>query len=219
MSLLSAAALGVYRDLTAPGQRVAAAGSVAPAGAGPHSSPAEAVAAAGLDAGSLASFGQLLSAQIPSEALLAYTTLLAIFSAAGDGFVAGRWLLYGLSLPACAAVVASAYLVRRGYDLGQEQPGTSRPLAVIRHLPWFPITASVLAMAVYGLVVPGSALEVSLTGPAFAVTAGCLSVGGGLMMSLLAPWLGKGNTARPQVRAPDPDAGGPPDGSLSAPGP
>lgn len=235
MSLLSAGALGVYRDLTARSQRVVvssavarsgavgtrragtatglirrAAVRVAPGTAGPASAPTTtAPATAGVaapdeeaDGGSAASFGQLLVGQIPSEALLAYTTLLALFSGAGDGYVAGRWALYLLSLPACAAVVASAYFVKRGYVFADDDPNANSVTTLVRHLPWFPMAASVASMAVYGLTVPGCALQVSLTGPAFAIAAGCLAVAGGLMMSMLAPWLGRGNAAQPKPATP-----------------
>jgi hypothetical protein len=261
MSLLSAGALGVYRDLTATSERLVVGGSVASAGAvgtrrtgtatakgstrtrslarvpapspaldagaddgqpaasgtadpalappadpaAPADGPAVAAGAPSgdeVDAGSVASFGQLLTAQIPSEALLAYTTLLALFSAGGGGYVAGRWVLYALSLPACAVVVVSAYLVRRGYDFEDTPQATgSRGIRLPRHLPWFPMAASTASMAVYGLSVPGSALQASISGPAFAITSGCLAVGGGLMMSVLAPLLGKGNDARTRPAA------------------
>lgn len=62
-------------------------------------------------AGSVSGFGQLLVTQIPSEALIGYTTLLAVFSAGHGSYQAGRWALYAVSLPACAAVVISPYLV------------------------------------------------------------------------------------------------------------
>jgi hypothetical protein len=246
MSLLSAGALGVYRDLTARSQRVVVSSAVARSGAvgtrragtatglirraavrvapgavGPASAPtttapaSAGVAAPGVatsgaatsgdeeaDGGSAASFGQLLVGQIPSEALLAYTTLLALFSGAGDGYVAGRWALYLLSLPACAAVVASAYFVKRGYVFADDDPNANSVTTLVRHLPWFPMAASVASMAVYGLTVPGCALQVSLTGPAFAIAAGCLAVAGGLMMSMLAPWLGRGNAAQPKPATP-----------------
>lgn len=235
MSLLSAGALGVYRDLTARSQRVVVSSAVVRSGAvgprragtatglirkvvrtdtgaaGPASAPTTTTPAASgaapsgdeeSDGGSVASFGQLLVGQIPSEALLAYTTLLALFSGAGDGYVAGRWALYLLSLPACAAVVASAYFVKRGYVFADDDPNANGVTTLVRHLPWFPMAASVASMAVYGLTVPGCALQVSLTGPAFAIAAGCLAVAGGFMMSLLAPWLGRGNAAQPKPATP-----------------
>jgi hypothetical protein len=172
MSLLQAGKVGVCRDQAHPAQPIRLPGPIGtggPAGAG--------------------TFGQLVAAQIPSEALLAYISLLALFSATDGGYLAGRWVLYGLSLPICAAAVASSYFARRPVDAGAR---TS-----VRRLPWLPMSTSVCAMAVYGLSVPGSALEASMSGTGFAITAGCLSVGGGLMMSLFAPMLARGNAIRP----------------------
>jgi hypothetical protein len=235
MSLLSAGALGVYRDLTDRSQRLVVSSAVVRSGAvgmrragtatglirragalaGTSGVAGPGVAGPGVagpgvagpgdeesDGGSAVTFGQLLVGQIPSEALLAYTTLLALFSGAGQDYTAGRWVLYLLSLPACAAVVASAYFVKRGYVFADDDPNANSLTALVRHLPWFPMAASVAAMAVYGLTVPGCVLQVSLTGPAFAIAAGCLAVAGGFMMSLLAPWLGRGNAAQPKPATP-----------------
>lgn len=62
------------------------------------------------------------------------------------------------------------------------------------HLPYLAAIAAMLSMAVYGLTVPGSPLQ-SVTGTAFGLWAGCLAVGGGVLMSILAPLLGNGNAA------------------------
>jgi hypothetical protein len=51
-------------------------------------------------------------------------------------------------------------------------------------------------MAVYGLTVPGSPLQFDVSATAFAIYSGCLAVGGGVMMSIFAPFLGKGNAAK-----------------------
>lgn len=63
------------------------------------------------------------------------------------------------------------------------------------HLPYLPILAAVVAMAVYGLTVPGSPLQFVVSPTAFVITSGCLAVFGGRMMSIFAPFLGKGNAA------------------------
>jgi hypothetical protein len=183
MSLLSAGAVGVYRDLAGPRQPITSAARATPARATPAVE-------------SVASFGQLLVAQIPSEALLAYTTLLAIFSAGGGSYKVGRWILYGISLVVCAAVVLSSYLAKRDYGFRDDNPAGPKLTAVTRHLPLFPATTAVLSMAVYGLTVPGSALQLSMSATGFAITSGCLAVGGGVMMSIFAPLLGKGNNAQ-----------------------
>ena len=59
------------------------------------------------------------------------------------------------------------------------------------HLPYLPVPAAVLSMAVYGLTVPGSPLQFEVSGTGFAILSGCLAVGGGVMMSIFAPFLGK----------------------------
>lgn len=201
MSLLSIGAVAIYRDLAPRAARISAnAGINADASAGPHPGPATARTAGNgpgsvQDAGSVASFGQMLVAQIPSEALVAYTTLLAVFSIGAGGYQPGRWVLYALSLPACAAAVLCSYLAKRGYGFAHapvEAPGLR---ARIGHLPWLPMVTSVLAMAVYGLTVPGNALQHSMSATGFGITAGCLAVGGGLMMAGFAPFLAKGNGA------------------------
>lgn len=184
MSLLLAGTLGVCRDQADPAQPITLPTAGGPAGPG-----------------GAAMFGQLVAAQIPSEALLAYMSLLALFSAADDGYRAGRWVLYALSLPVCAAVVATSYLAHRPAAAVSATPGAS-----LRRLPWLPMCTSVCAMAVYGLSVPGSALQASMSGTGFAITAGCLSVGGGLLMSLFAPLLGRGNAVPPVSTAPAAEA-------------
>jgi hypothetical protein len=202
MSLLSIGAVGIYRDLAPRAARISAkAGAVADTSAGPHRGPATAGTTVGdgaggtQDAGSVASFAQMLVAQIPSEALVAYTTLLAVFAVGGGGYQPGRWILYGLSLPACAAAVICSYLAKRGYGFQDAPAGDPGPRALTAHLPWLPMRTSVLAMAVYGLNVPGNALQHSMSATGFGITAGCLAVGGGLMMAGFAPFLAKGNGA------------------------
>jgi hypothetical protein len=92
--------------------------------------------------------------------LLAYTTLLAVFSAATTGYQPGRWTLYGLSLVACAASVIGTYLTKRNYTFADVPADKSRQLRhQFRHLPWLPTVTAVAAMAVYGLTIPGSALQ------------------------------------------------------------
>lgn len=187
MSLISVGTIGIQRDHTPQGQRMRTFVT------GPTTTQRE-----------LATFGQLLVAQIPSEALVAYTTLLAVFSGAGGGYKTGRWILYGISLPICAITVIGAYWAKREYGFPGEtaQNLMDRTRAVAAHLPWFPALTSVLAMAVYGLTVPGSALQQSMSNAGFAIISACLAVGGGLMMSILAPFLGKGNKAQPIAPGP-----------------
>lgn len=253
MSLLTMASVAIGRDLAPQGApltkdatvsktRVAAANdstAAAPAAADPAVAPAS----------SVAGFGQLLVAQIPTEALIAYTTLLALFSATGAAYTTGLWFVYGASIVVCAAAVLAGYFAQRDYALTEPDgvrgsdtatttttdptapdpgamtgpvpvippPGLATPMApapgpipagaegkplatrsTLRglHLPYLPAFTAMLAMAVYGLTVPGSPLQ-TVTGTAFGLWAGCLAVGGGVMMSIFAPLLGKGNAASP----------------------
>jgi hypothetical protein len=232
MSLLSLASVAVARDLAASGEPLgkdatlsnigfavlgAATGQPAPGGqAGVLPAPqtaGEPAGAAATAAGTVASFAQLLVAQIPSEALVAYTTLLALFSIGGVSYEPGRWGLYAAAIITCAAAVLGSYLGQRVYGFDDTQtapaPGTGlNPPAVDGpapnqitafgklHLPYLPVLAAVLSMAVYGLTVPGSPLQFAVSGTAFAIISGCLAVGGGVMMSIFAPFLGKGNAAK-----------------------
>ena len=233
MSLSTLTSLAVARDLTAAGAPLtdaamsAGRGTVAPAAATDANAPApplaegqvDAVAGSPQDSGQppsagAASFTQLLVAQIPSEALVAYTTLLALFSAGTDGsYNIGRWILYSVTLLVCAITVLANYLSRRTYVASptgtpaEAAPPTAPgrkpgPLARIRalHLPYLPASAAVLAMAVYGLTVPGSPLQSDMSRSAFAILSGCRAVGGGVMMSIIAPFLGKGNGMTPAQR-------------------
>jgi hypothetical protein len=180
MSLLLAGAVGVCRDLAGPAERI--------------------TVKTGADSTAPATFGQLVVAQIPAEALLAYTSLLALFSASTDGYRTGRWILYIVSLPICAAVVLSSYVARRNAVFGAD----ARTGSLRRHLPWLPMTTAVIAMGIYGLTVPGSALQQSMSATGFAITSGCLSVGGGIVMSTFAPFLGRGNADLPADRPSQP---------------
>ncbi|MCX8562280.1 hypothetical protein OS122_15400 [Mycolicibacterium mucogenicum] len=149
-----------------------------------------------------AGFAQLLAAQIPAEALVAYTTLLALFVDSGPTYNTGRWALYGFSVIACGAIILATYCAKREYTLN---PG-NRDIAAVGALcamrpPYLPIAAAMLSMAVYGLTVPGSPLQYSVPDGAFTLLSGTLSVGGALMMTILTPFLGTGNAAVPVVNS------------------
>jgi hypothetical protein len=159
----------------------------------------------------VASFGQLLIAQIPAEALIAYTTLLALFSAgditvnaggisyttANTSYSAGRWVVYAAAIVVCAAVVPSSYFAQRDYSFEDTGAPTKSASNVSRlHLPILPTVAAMVSMAIYGLTVPGSPLQSEVSGTAFGIWSGCLAVGGGVVMSIFAPFLGRGNGAK-----------------------
>jgi hypothetical protein len=211
MSLLTLGSVAIGRDLASPGATVARdatvprARAVAVTGGAPEVPPAG--APAGKPNGAVASFGQLLIAQIPAEALIAYTTLLALFSAgditvnaggityttANTSYSAGRWVLYAAAIVVCAAVVPSSYFAQRDYSF--EDAGETASNVRKLHLPILPTVAAMVSMAIYGLTVPGSPLQSEVSGTAFGIWSGCLAVGGGVVMSIFAPFLGKGNGA------------------------
>ncbi len=228
MSLLTLASVAVARDLTDAGQPLAknpalSTMRVLAPGPGAEQPAPDAQAAeqpAGqpngggqVPAGGVASFAQLLVAQIPAEALLAYTTLLALFSVGGGAYNTGRWGLYAAAIVVCAVAVIGGYLAQRDYGFDNTQtgpgpgvgsappkadaPGPAQVTALGKlHLPYWPVLTAVLSMAVYGLTVPGSPLQFDVSATAFAICSGCLAVGGGVMMSIFATFLGKGNAAK-----------------------
>ena len=239
MSLLTLGAVAIARDLTGHGDVLAKDATVSKTrlvGVGDHQTvePLTTTEPAAPTTAAVASFGQLLVAQIPSEALIAYTTLLALFSASGGSYTTALWAVYGAAIVVCAVAVLAGYLAQRDYtfdDTGAAQGTTTNtrgaatgpatqttgvagpaqvtppvPVAVSPspaparspvgklHLPFLPAITAMLSMAVYGLTVPGSPLQ-SVSGTAFGLWSGCLAVGGGVLMSVLAPLLGKGNAA------------------------
>lgn len=225
MSLLTLASVAVARDLVpaglalsknAPMSKVGdialGLGQSQPTSSGEAAAhpagqtPGQSVSEGKAQEGNIAGFAQLLVAQIPSEALLAYTTLLALFYVGGASYNTGRWGLYAAALVVCAVAVLASYLAQRDYGFEDTQPvpepgadaSASAPTSglVKLHLPYLPALAAVLSMAVYGLTVPGSPLQFEVSGSAFAICSGCLAVGGGVMMSMFAPFLGKGNAAK-----------------------
>jgi hypothetical protein len=151
----------------------------------------------------VATFGQLLVAQIPSEALLAYTTILALFAAAGpdQSYKSGRWVVYVGAIIVSAAGVLASYTSQRHYGFADKHTQGSADAAKKQsslgrlHLPILPMAAAVVSMAIYGLTVPGSPLQFAVSGTAFTIWAGSLAVSGGVVMSIFATVLGKGNGA------------------------
>jgi hypothetical protein len=178
MSLVLAGSVAVSRDLAEPGKPIQCPTKPAmPSGSTPLAQPANATT----------NFSHLIVAQIPTEALLAYTTLLALLTVSKDGYHVARWAIYLVSLPICGAVVFASYLRQRTYRTSRTRSKARLPV------PWLSITTTVIAMGVYGLTVPGSPLQYTMSGTGFAITSGCLSVAGGLVMSIFTPFLGQGN--------------------------
>jgi hypothetical protein len=204
MSLLTMGTIAVGRDLADPGQPLAESAAVQRELTAPPDD-----GSAGVPLASPASFGKLLVAQIPTEALIGYTTLLALFTAGGKGeYTIGRWALYGAAIFVCALTVFVSYFAQKRYGPAPAKPAPaatngSGPKAAGAqtltapdcrpHLPWLPALTACLSMAVYGMAVPGSPLAFTISPPAFAISSACLAVGGGVMMSVFAPFLGRGN--------------------------
>lgn len=219
MSLLTLGAIGVGRDLANTGDLVTA-DSVAHrprrtrAARAAHGA-AELPASTGTSA-DVATFGQLLVAQIPSEALLAYTTILALFAAAepDQSYKAGRWVVYVGAILVSAAGVLASYTSQRHYGFADSQPhaggqAAKKESSLARlHLPVLPMISAVASMAIYGLSVPGSPLQFALSGTAFTIWAGSLAVSGGVVMSIFATVLGKGNGATTGPANPAPQDSG-----------
>lgn len=238
MSLFSLASVAVARDLVPVGQALPKSATMSgvgdlASGLGQGRPPSVGQAAAHpaehtavqsvfgreVQGGSIASFTQLLVAQIPSEALLGYTTLLALLSVGGASYNTWRWGLYAAAIVTCAVAVLAGYLAQRDYGFDDTQPllepgvgltvpgvNASDPAQTTAraklHLPYLPVLAAVLAMAVYGLTVPGSPLQFDVSRTVFPICSGCLAVGGGVMMSMFAPLLGKGNGAKAVAKQP-----------------
>lgn len=252
MSLLTLGSVAIGRDLAALGSPLAKDATVSKTRAVSEETAGQSATGEPTATPSVAGFGQLLVAQIPSEALIAYTTLLALFSASDGSYTTGKWVVYGAAIVVCAVAVLASYLAQRDYifdDSGDTRgvvtlattdskpSGTDKTQAIAAtapvpvlppsapagsdpqpprpedepagaagqpatsvigqlHLPFLPAITAMLAMAVYGLTVPGSPLQ-SVSGTAFGIWSGCLAVGGGVMMSIIAPFLGRGNAATP----------------------
>lgn len=205
MSLVTMGAIAVNRDLTKEGQPLDKA-MVVPQAA------ARVGDAAAVPATDPVSFGKLLVAQIPTEALIGYTTLLALFTASFRGqYDVARWVLYGASIFVCALTVGVSYFAQKSYQLGGPttaspagngsgpKPSEAPTASCRQTFPFLPALTACLSMAVYGLAVPASPLAYEITPPAFAIASACLAVGGGVMMSVFAPLLGRGNGAKPRA--------------------
>jgi hypothetical protein len=64
-----------------------------------------------------------------------------------------------------------------------------------KHTPWLPMASALFAMGVYGLTVPGSPLQAAVSMTAFAATSVSLAVAGAVVITVLTPFLGRGNRA------------------------
>lgn len=177
MSIRSLTTLAVARD--AAGHQASVGGGTAGAGNGSKEQ----------------TFTDALTSAIPTEPLAAYTALIAVIAASKspDHYLAVRWWVYAAFLVIVVASVEVSYLVK-----------VSRPVPVgvhqdrRRRLPFPEILSATVAAAAWGLVAPGSGLQVMLRGGIATIAMACISIGGAALLSLMAPALTQGsNTPRP----------------------
>jgi hypothetical protein len=109
--------------------------------------------------------------------------------------------VYAGAILVSAAGVLASYTSQRHYGFADKHPhaggqAARKESSLARlHLPFLPMFSAVVSMAIYGLSVPGSPLQFAVSGTAFTIWAGSLAVSGGVVMSILATVLGKGNGA------------------------
>lgn len=134
---------------------------------------------------SFKSASDVLVAAVPSETLAAYTTLIGIVLAAdiGSTYSIFRWSAYGVFV--ALAVLAPLALYRHKVTAITIE---HRPLPV-----WECFTAG-LAAAAWGLVMPGSPLDIVLTGNALVFTTVAIVLGAATVIGFLTPVLGTANS-------------------------
>lgn len=129
----------------------------------------------------------VLTDAIPTEILAPYTVLVAILTAnttASDPYAALRWWTYGVAVALVSVYLVATFTV-------------STKRAVGRKLPFAEMLAGSAALAAWGLAMPGSPLEISLTGKSFTIASAMVAVGGAFAISLLSPVLAKRSSKAP----------------------
>jgi hypothetical protein len=189
VSVRSLAALAVERDRAAPGEP-AAGGAGAAAARGTDGQPSTRDATP-------QSFTDVVVSAIPTEPLAAYTALVGVVIGAvglGDSrsYLPFRWGAYGVFLAIVAAAVWLAY--------AREARG---PLAAAgrrrrNSFPAVEVCSALLAGGAWGLVMPGSPLDSTLTGTARTLTTTSVLVGTAALLSLLAAPALKTGTSAPK---------------------
>jgi hypothetical protein len=180
MSIRSLAALAVARDKAPPAEPAAGGDSAA---AAPPSPGAPAVPQ---------QFVDVLVSTIPTEPLAAYTAIVGITIGAVDvahphSYLTFRWLCFAAFLVFTVLSITVAYNRRAN---GPEGPVDRR------RFPWAEGGAAVIAAAAWGLVMPGSPLNVQLTGTVWTLTAASITIGSAAVLALLfAPQLKTGTSS------------------------
>jgi hypothetical protein len=169
MSIRSLAALAVARDKAAPSAPAAGGGGAA-AAAPPPGAPVIPQ-----------SFADVLVSAIPTEPLSAYTAIVGIAVGTVDlnnprSYLGFRWGCYGAFLVLTLLAVAVSY--------SKKANGPQGPVGR-RRFPWAEGASALIAAGAWGLVMPGSALNVQLTGTVRTLTSASIAVGAAAVLGLV----------------------------------
>lgn len=170
MSIRSLTSLAVERDKAAPG-------TAAKGGSGSSGDQ---------------TFADALTSAIPTEPLTAYTALLGIIvglHTKHTSYQPVRWGAYGAFL--LLIVVSSWVSFRIKTKDENTKPASPRDFPVKETL------TALLAGASWGLVMPGSALSLRLSGTTSTVTAACITIGGSAVVALLSMGLTSASQTAP----------------------
>jgi hypothetical protein len=135
-------------------------------------------------------FSDTLTSAIPTEPLAAYTALIAVVAAgkSADQYLALRWWIFGVFLFIVAASIEISYVAK----VTKPQPvGVAQDRR--RSLPLLEILSATIAAAAWGVVAPGSGLQVTLHGDTATIAMACITIGGAALISLIAPGLTRGS--------------------------
>ena len=179
MSIRSLTALAVARDKAAPAEPAMGGGgaAAAPTFAG---APSE------------QQFVDVLVSAIPTEPLVAYTAIVGITVGSIDisqphSYLVFRWFAYAAFLAFTVLAITVAY--------NRKANGPDGPVDR-RRFPWAEGGAALIAAVAWGLVMPGSPLNVSLTGTVWTLTASSITIGAAAVLSLVfAPQLKTGTSS------------------------
>jgi hypothetical protein len=147
------------------------------------------------------SFTDVVISAIPTEPLAAYTALVGVvigavgLGASGD-YLPFRWAAYGVFL---AIVLAAVWLA---YARAARGPRAADGPRNRYSFPAGEIFSALVAGGAWGLVMPGSPLDPTLTGTARTLTTTSVLVGTAALLSLLtAPALKTGTSSRTGARS------------------
>jgi hypothetical protein len=136
-------------------------------------------------------FIDALTSAIPTEPLSAYTAAIGIVAGLKSGsYVGFRWGAFAVFLVVTALALFVSYEVkyRTASSTAEELDQTKK-----RRFPALEASAALVAAVAWGLAMPGSALNTTLTGDTGAITAAAIIIGGATALSLLTPFLTTGS--------------------------